>query len=202
MEEFGGEGAGEGFNGFALGWGEIGEPFGGAGQLGFADGLGVLLEDEDGGDCIAGLETLLVLGYFLGDDVLGCSGLAAAIGEVDGGYLLEVVNVVDEAAFDVVHFGIDVARNGDVDEEHGTVAAAVEELLAVGPGEDVLRGSGAGDDDVGAVGLLVEGVEGDDGGVAAGAVEEVGNLLGAGLGAVGDEDGGCTLLNEMAGGQL
>ena len=49
-----------------------------------------------------------------------------------GGDLLEVVDVVDEAAFDLVHARVDVAGDGDVDEEHGAVAAALQEVLAVG----------------------------------------------------------------------
>ncbi len=81
---------------------------------------------------------------------LGCSGFAAAVGLVGGGDLLEVVYVVDEAAFDLVHAGVDIAGDGDVDEEHGAVTAALEEVSAVGAGEDLLRRAGASDDDVGA----------------------------------------------------
>ncbi len=65
VEELGGEGAGEGFDGGVLLGGEVGEAFCGAGELGFADGFGVLLEGEDGGDGVAGLEALLVLVYFV-----------------------------------------------------------------------------------------------------------------------------------------
>ena len=169
----------------------------GALEFGFADGLGVLLESEDSGHGVAGLEALLVLVDFPADDGFGSGGFAAAIGEIGGGYVLEVVDVVDEAAFDVVHAGVDVARDGDVDEEHGAVAAAVEEVLAVGAAEELLRRAGGGDDDVGAVGLVVELVEGDDG-----AVEFGGDLFCAGLGAVGDENIRCALLDEVAGGEL
>ena len=66
----------------------------------------------------------LVFVDFPADDGLGGCGFAAAIGEVGGGDLLEVVDVVDEAAFDFVHARVDVAGDGDVDEEHGAVAAA------------------------------------------------------------------------------
>ncbi len=54
MEEFGGEGAGEGFDGFSLPGGELGQFRLGAGELGGADGLGVLLQGKDGGDGVAG----------------------------------------------------------------------------------------------------------------------------------------------------
>ena len=85
----------------------------------------MLLEGLDGGDGVAGLEAFVVLVHFPADDGFGGGGFAAAIGEVGGGDLLEVVDVVDEAAFDLVHAGVDVAGDGDVDEEHGAVAAAV-----------------------------------------------------------------------------
>jgi hypothetical protein len=139
---------------------------------------------------------------FPADDGLCCCGFAAAIGEVRGGYLLEVVNVVDEAAFDLVHAWVDVAGDGDVDEEHGAVAAGVEEVLAVGTAEDFLRGSGAGDDDVGARDLAVEVVEGDDLGVDSRASELGGHLFGAGFSAIDYEDGGGAVLDEVAGGEL
>ena len=148
------------------------------------------------------MEALLVFFYFPADDCFCGLGFAAAVGEVGSGDLLEVVDVVDEAAFDFVHARVDVAGDGDVDEEHGAVAADVEELLAVRAGEDFLRGSSRGDDDVGAGGLGVEVVEGDGFGVDGGTGEGFGDFFGAGLGAVGDEDGRCSALDEMAGGQL
>ena len=174
----------------------------------------LLLQGDDGGDGLAGVQVLAVLLDFGGDDVLGGGGLAAAVGEVRGGDLLEIVDVVDEAAFDLVHLRVDVAGDGDVDEEHGAVAAVGEELLAVGAGEDVAVGAGGGDDDVGAAGLGVELLEGDDFGGAGeggGVVGDLhGDLLGdvAGdeggllVGAVGDQDGGRALLDEVTGGEL
>ena len=115
--------------------------------------------------------------------------------------------------------GSNVAGDGDVDEEHGVVAAALHKALAVGAEEDGLRGAGGGEDDVGAGGLGVKLVEGDDLGDAgeAGAVDgngAVGELHGDLLGdlagelggargsAVGDEDGGCALLDEVARGEV
>ena len=162
----------------------------------------MLLEGLDGGDGVAGLETLVVFVDFPADDGLGGLGFAAAVGEVGCGDLLEIVDVVDEAAFDLVHAGIDVAGNGDVDEEHGAVAPALEEVLAVGAAEDFLRRAGGGDDDVGAGGLRVEIVERDGFGMDGGAGEVSCDFFSAGLGAVGDEDGGGAVLDEMTGGEL
>ena len=223
VEELGGEGAGEGFDGGLLrgseGCAGGGEAGGGAFELGLADGFGGVLQGDDGGDCVARVDALEVELDLAADDGFGGGGLSAAVGEVGGGDLLEVVDVVDEAAFDLVHARIDVAGNGDVDEEHGAVAAAFHEALAVGAEEDGLRGAGGGDDDVGACGLGVELIEGNDFGGAGeagavdgnGAVGELhgdligdlaGELRGALGSAVGDENGGCALLDEMAGGEV
>jgi hypothetical protein len=162
----------------------------------------LLLEGLDGWDGVARLNTLLIFVYFPADDCLCGLGLAAAVCEVGGGDLLEIVDVVNEATFDLVHAGVDVTGDGDVDEEHGAVAAAVQEVLTVGASEDLLRGSGTGDNDVGAIGLLVKRVEGDDCSGDRG-VEEFGSeLFGAGLSSIGDEDAGCSVLDEMAGGEF
>jgi hypothetical protein len=159
----------------------------------------LLLEGFDGGDGVAGLEALVVFLHFPANDGFGGCGFAAAIGEVGGCYLLEVVDVVDEAAFDFVHAGVYVAGDGDVDEEHGTVAPGVEEVLAVRAAEDFLRGTGRGDDDVGARGLSVEVVEEDGFGLDGGAGEVGGEFFSAGLGSIDDEDGGSALLDEVTG---
>jgi len=162
--------------------------------------FGLLLESFDDGHGVAGLETLVVFVDFPADDGFCDGGFAAAIGEVGSSYLLQVVDVVDEAAFDLVHARVYVARDGDVDEEHGAVAAGVEEVLAVRAAEDFLRGSSAGDDDVGARDLPVEVVEGDCFGLHRWAGKVGGEFFGAGLGAVDDEDGRGPLLDEVAGG--
>ncbi len=101
--------------------------------------------------------------HFTGDDELGRLGFLAAAGLVLRGDLLEVVDVVHEAAFHLVDIGVDVARDGDIDEEHGTVAAAVKDFARVDGRED-LAGAGAGDDDIGAVGFGMQLLEGDDAG--------------------------------------
>ena len=77
-------------------------------------------------------------------------------------------------------------------------------MLAVGAAEEVLlRSASGGDDDVGARRLQrVELVKGDDGGGEAGALEFGDDGLGTGLGAVGDEDAGRAVLDEVADGEL
>ncbi len=60
-----------------------------------------------------------------------------------------------------------------------------------------MRRAGGADDDVGFGGGFVELIEGDDA-----AIEGLGKLAGTLLGAVGDEDGACSLLHEVAGGEF
>ncbi len=144
-----------------------------------ADGFGVEEKLLDGLGRGGLGEAIVVAVDFPADDGLGGFGLAAADGLVACGDLLQVVDVVDEAAFDVVDLRSDVAGDGNVDEEDGAVAAALEERAGVGRGED-LAGAGACDDDVGAVRLLVELREWDDAGGDGGGAECIGDGLGAG----------------------
>ncbi len=118
-------------------------------------------------------------------------------GDVRGGHGLQVVDVVDEDAFHLVHRRIDIAGDGDIDEEHGAVAAAMHELLAVFAAEDGVRRAGGADDDVCFRGGLVELFERNDA-----AIEWLGKLARAFEGAVGDEDGSGSLLHKMAGGEF
>jgi len=215
VEQLGGEGFCESFDGgLLLGCEWLrGQALGGAGELLLADGFGGELELLDGFDGRSLRKALAVAGYFAGDDGFGGFGFPAADGLILRGDLLEVVDVVDEAAFEVVDLGGNVAGDGYVDEEDGAVAAAVQEGAGVVGSED-LAGAGRRDDDVGAVRLLVELVEGDDAGgdhpsgprTPAGdpgdgrGAEGVGDFFSAGFSAVGDQQRGCALMDEMAGG--
>lgn len=208
VEELGGEGFGEGVYGGLLGGAEGlgGEAGGGAVELLLAEGFGGELKLFDGFDCGGGRAALVVALDLGGDDGFGGFGFLRAAGLILRGYLLEVVDVVNEAAFHLVDGGIDVAGNGDIDEEDGAVAAALDEVRGLGAGEDVLAGlcsgAGGGDDDVGAVGFGVEVVERDDAGGDVGRAQGVGDFLRASLGAVGDEQRGGALLDEVTGGEV
>ena len=129
---------------------EVGEPLRGAGELGFTECFRRKLKLLDGFSGWGLREAFAVaLGFELHDG-LGGLGLAAALNLVFLRDLLEVVDVVDEAAFEVVDGGVYVARDGDVDEKDRTVPAAMDERAAVVGRED-LPGAGGGDDDVGAM---------------------------------------------------
>ena len=87
--------------------------------------LGLLLQGFDCGNGVEGLEALVEAGDLLRDDGFGLFSFAAAVGEVGLGDLLEVVDVIDETSVDFVQAGVDVAGDGDIDEEHGPAAAAL-----------------------------------------------------------------------------
>src|SRR5580704_17760454 len=76
-----------------------------------------------------------------------------------GGDRLQVVNVVDKDALELVHGRIDIAGNSNIDKEHGPVAAAVHKRLAVLGAEDGVGRTGGSDHDVGVAGGLVQLVE-------------------------------------------
>src|ERR1035441_9408046 len=75
--------------------------------------------------------------------------------------LLQIVDVVNEDAVQLVQLGIDIARDRDVDEEHGTVAALAEEPFAVLLAEDGVRRARGTDNDVGIENGLVKPFEWD-----------------------------------------
>ena len=114
------------------------------------------------GASVDGALTLMEALDFACDEGFGVAGLAVALFHVGGGYLLQVVDVVDEDAFELVHRRIDVARDGNVDEEHGAIAAAMQESLSVLGAEDVVGRAGGADDDVGLAGCFVEILEWND----------------------------------------
>ena len=86
-------------------------------ELGGADLLGVGAQRRDRRhDLERGPPLAEPLGL-LDDEPLGDLGLGAAAGERLGDDSLEVVDVVEEAAVELVHGRVDVTRDGDVDEE-------------------------------------------------------------------------------------
>jgi hypothetical protein len=132
-----------------------------------------------------------------GDEGFRVDSLAAAFFHMRRGHLLQVVDVVDEDTVELVHLRIDVARNGNIDEKHRPVAAAMEKCLAVLAAEDRQRSAGGADDDVGFAGGFVELFEADDF-----SVELAGECACALFCPITDEDGASALLHKMAGGEL
>src|SRR5262249_37444709 len=82
------------------------------------------------------------------DDLLGPSGLAPPTGEALRHDALEVVDVVEVAAVELVDGGIEVARNRDVDQEQRPPLALPQRALDVGARQDVARRARRAEDDV------------------------------------------------------
>src|SRR6185369_3709600 len=112
------------------------------------DRLGASSERCDGRDDVErelpGAETL----GLLGDDRFGAHGLLAPARDAFLDHPLEVVDVVEVRALAPFHGGIDVAPDGDVNEEDGPALAGTHRTLHLLGREDVATRAGRGDDDV------------------------------------------------------
>src|SRR5437660_7329479 len=113
---------------------------------------------------------------------------------VSGDSILQIVNVIDKNAVELVHRGINVARDCDVNKEHGTVLSLGEKFFAVLPPEDRDRSAGRGNDDVRLLAMFVELVETN--GLAA---EARGKIASAIVSAVGYKDRASSPRQQMAG---
>src|SRR5258708_27479613 len=83
------------------------------------------------------------------NNFLGALRFLLATGDVSGDSILQIVNVIDENSVELVHRRINVARDCDVNKEHGTVLSLGEKLFAMLAAEDRDRSTGRGDDDAG-----------------------------------------------------
>src|SRR6266567_2625164 len=93
------------------------------------------------------------------DNFLGGLRFLLATGDMGCDCVLQVVNVIDENSVELVHRRINVARDCDVNEEHGTNFPLGEKFLAVLAPEDRDRSAGRGNDDVRLLAMFVELVE-------------------------------------------
>src|ERR1035438_5462189 len=112
-------------------------------------------------------------------------------------HLLQVIDIVNKDAVQLVQLGIDIAWDRDVDEKHGTVAALAEEPFAVLLAEDGVRRARGTDDDVGIGNGLVKPFEWDRR-----AVELFRQRRSAREGAVGKVDLRAAMRQQMAGSQF
>src|SRR5207245_8393837 len=100
-------------------------------DLGLADGFQVILQRDDGGHHVAGLDAGVKALHLAVDDSFGKFRLLPAAGNMGGDRLLQIVNVVNEDAVQFVHLRVNIARDSNVDKEHGTILAAAEEHFAM-----------------------------------------------------------------------
>ena len=201
MEQLVDHGAAERFNGGRLLGRERGETGVHAAHLGKAQFFSTLLERDDDGSDVHGALALLEALDLGGDDGFCVGGFAGALGEVGGSDGLEIVDVVEEDAFEAIDGGFNIARHGNIDEKHGAVAALLKEAMRVFAGEDGMGCAGGGDDDVGLAGGLVQRLPRDDL-WADGDGEVSGHGVGAFAGAVSEQDGAGAMSDEMARGEF
>src|ERR1700694_1424812 len=90
-------------------------------NLGLADGFEMVLQADDRGNHVEGLQASVEFFDLAVDDRLSLFRFLLAIGDVRTDRLLQIVDVIDENAVELVHLRIDVAGYRNVDEEHGPV---------------------------------------------------------------------------------
>src|SRR6266446_4037058 len=125
-------------------------------NLGLANGFEMVLQTDDGRNHVESLQASVESVDLTIDDRLSLIRFLLAIRDVGTDRLLQIVDVVDENAVELVHLRIDVARDGDVNKEHRAVAAEGHQLFAMLGPEDEMRRAGRGNHDIGAFARVVK----------------------------------------------
>src|SRR5579859_8040717 len=69
-------------------------------------------------------------------------GLFLALGSVVGRHRLQIVHIVNEHPVQLVYVGVDIARHGNINEEHGAIAPAFKQALTMLAAEERLGRAG------------------------------------------------------------
>ncbi len=197
VQEFIHEAMSEGFDGGLLRGRERLQTRLGAAEFSLAHFFGSSLKIDERRHHVEGFDAALAADELLLEDGLGLLRFASSVRQIRRSDALQVVDVVEKDAVEAVDLGIDITGHGNVDEEYGAVAAAVEKLLCVGNAEDEFRRPGGGNEDVGFVGARVQIVKADDV-----AVEFSRQMHGAFLGTIGDKKRTGSLLHEVPCGEF
>src|SRR6266849_1923794 len=128
------------FNGEFLVGGHGTEASANAINLGLANGFEMVLQADDGRNHIESLQASVEFCDFAIDDRLSLFRFLLAIRDVGRDRLMQIVDVIDENAIELVQRWINVAGNGDINEKHGPVATERHELFAMlGPEDELGR---------------------------------------------------------------
>ena len=161
MEKLVNQASGQRLDGGLLLWGKALQAARHAAQFRSTNLLRGLLQLHNLRRHIQRVQPALILGHLGQDHRFGHLCLFAALFQVRSGNRLQVINVVEKDAVQLVDFRIDVARHRDVDKEHGPPTPLLQKVLRVLAAKDRPRRAGGGDDDVGLVRAGVEVVKAD-----------------------------------------
>ncbi len=188
-EEICDQSAGENLNGGGLLRSQRTEAALEAAQFALADFFGLFLQGDDGRGHVDGALTLMKALDLACNQGFGVAGFPAALGHVRGGHLLQVVDIVDEDAFQLVTAGstsrgtaMSMKNMGRLRRRCRKAWACSRRKMGCGAPVEVMTISAL-------AGRFMKLVEGNDA-----ALELIGHALCAFESAVGDEDGACALL--------
>ena len=118
-------------------------------ELGLADAFEALPQRHDRRHDLARLQPRRKARDFLVDDRLGARELGAPPRQVLADDRLQIVHVVEEDLIQIADRGLDIARQGDVDDEERPVPPRAHRLLDRRSRQHGFGRAGGGDDDVG-----------------------------------------------------
>src|SRR5215510_3483115 len=94
--------------------------------------------------------------YFRVDDLFSFGCLFHSFFEVLINHLLKIIDIVEERVVDLVHSEVDVSKNNDVDKEHQSVLAPMNNLFNDNPAYDEVRRTCQADHDISAIHMIGE----------------------------------------------
>src|SRR5215813_1055013 len=166
-------------------------------DFGLPNGLKVILQADNGGYDIARLQPSHEAFDFAGDNDFGSLCLSLAIGDMRRDCLLQVVDVINEDAVQLIELRINVSWYGNIDEEHGPIAASAQKQLAMFTAENRMRSPRRCNHDVGFVAGLIKLLKHN-----CLAIELVGKLHSAIESAVGYENRCRSMRNKVSSGEF
>ena len=166
-------------------------------ELGPYDAFRLFLERHDGGNHPQCILPALIVQDLLADDGLRPFRFLPAAFHVFVHNVLEVVDVVEEDVVDVPRSGIDVPRDGDVDEEQEAVLPSTQRCRDHRSGDHVSGCPRRADDDVRLAERFFQAFKGNRP-----ALERFGHLQGPHVGPVCDQDLRRPVGDQVTGGQL
>ncbi len=128
-------------------------------QLALPQSLGLLLQRQDRRHRVERLEPLLIARHLRQHNLLRRFGFPRALRPVALRHLLQIVNVVDEAAIHLVHARVHIARHRDIDEKHGPPTPPLNEVRSMRAPKQLLRRARRGNHNVRPLRLRIQRVE-------------------------------------------